>query len=223
MGPTAAIVGLWLLFAASHMALSSRGLRPRLVARLGEPAFLALYSLVALAIFVPLVWVYLESRHAGPLLWSLPGPVRSGWLLNGAMTLALVLVVAGLLQPSPASVGRDPGAAAILPAHRVTRHPLFMGLGGVGLLHLLPNGFASDVAFFAGFPLFAWVGSAHQDRRKTAEADDAFRAFVAATPFWPLASLGSWRALLALPLPVWGLGIAASFVLRWLHGPLFRA
>ena len=73
MGTTATILLLWAAFAASHMGLSSDRLRPRLVARLGERGFTALYSLLALAIFVPLVAVYFGDKHAGPLLWSLGG------------------------------------------------------------------------------------------------------------------------------------------------------
>ena len=82
MGATGAIVGLWLLFAATHMGLSSLRVRPRLVAALGPGPFAGLYSLLALAIFIPLVWVYLNDRHAGPLLWALPiGPLLR-WLFS---------------------------------------------------------------------------------------------------------------------------------------------
>ena len=45
---------------------------------------------------------------------------------------------------------------------------------------------ASELAFFGGFPLFAVLGSWHQDMRKLASGDDAFRHFHAATPFLPV-------------------------------------
>ena len=65
MGTTATILPLWVAFAASHMGLSSHRLRPRLVARLGERGFTALYSLLAFASFVSLVGVYLPTGTPG--------------------------------------------------------------------------------------------------------------------------------------------------------------
>jgi uncharacterized membrane protein len=102
----------------------------------------------------------------------------------------------------------------------VTRHAVFMGIGLFGALHLPVTGFASDVAFWAGFPLFAWVGCRHQDRRKLATEDDAFRAWFAETSFLPLSNAHSWRGLRDVPfwLPVAGIALAT----RWLHGPLFH-
>ena len=70
MGATSAIVGLWVAFAVTHMVPSSLRVRSRLVGALGERAFMAIYSLVSFAVFVPLVWVYLENRHVGPRLWE---------------------------------------------------------------------------------------------------------------------------------------------------------
>ena len=51
MSPTATIVLLWVAFAATHMGLSSVGLRPRLTALLGERPFQGVYSLIAFAIW----------------------------------------------------------------------------------------------------------------------------------------------------------------------------
>ena len=48
-----------------YMGLSSLPIRGRLVARLGEGAFLGLYSVIALAIFIPLVRTFFAHKHAG--------------------------------------------------------------------------------------------------------------------------------------------------------------
>jgi uncharacterized membrane protein len=215
-----AVVALWVGFAASHMALSSLRWRPALVARLGERGFAGAYSLVAFAFFVPLVWVYLANRHAGPLLWSVErGPLLT-WVLYVLMGVAWVLAVAGLVQPSPASLtGRD---TLVRGVHRLTRHPLFMGVGLFGALHCVFMGFASDVAFFAGFPVFAVLGCAHQDRRKLVTAGEAYRAWHAQTPFLPFTGRDTLRGLRELPPAAVLGGVALSFLLRWLHGPLFR-
>jgi len=218
-----AVALLWAVFAATHMGLSSRSLRPRIAGALGERGFLGVYSLVAFASFVPLVWVYLSHRHQGASLWALPiGSAGLGAIYAGQL-VAWTLAVAGLASPSPATVGlpeerrpREPRGV-----HRVTRHPLFMGLGLAGLLHLPVNGFASDVAFWAGFPLFAVLGCAHQDARKRA-TQPGYADWAAATPFLPVPGAGAGRGLRELPPAVVAAGLAVTVGLRLLHGPLFR-
>ena len=216
MRDTAVIVTLLLLFASSHMLLSSRRIRARLVARLGDRTFLAAYSVIALLFFVPFVYYYIAHRHAGPLLWSVPltGPVE--FLLVLANVVGTVLLVAGVMTPSPAAIT---GAARDEPGgvHLITRHAVFMGMGIWALAHLVANGFASDVAFFGGIVLFVLVGSWHQDRRKLAGGDPAFERFHAATPFIPFTSRGALRGLMALPPVAVIAGIAIALVARYLH------
>jgi uncharacterized membrane protein len=214
MAEAAAILGLWVLFGATHMGLSSQGLRPRLVAALGARGFLLLYSLVALALFVPLVWLYFASKHAGPPLWYLGASFWVRWLVHAGMGAAFVLTLGGLLTPSPASLGG--GRAEVRGVLRLTRHPVFMGVGLFGLLHLLAARInAAELAFFAGFPVFALLGCRHQDRRKLAAAGEgeSFARFCAATPFLPFAGPGRWRALREMPLAI-ALGIAAALLVR---------
>jgi uncharacterized membrane protein len=223
MSVTLGIVVLWLLFAATHMGLSSRSLRPRLVAALGERGFLGLYSLLAIAIFTALVWLYWTHRHQGALLWTPPPLGFAGlWAIYVLQGVAWTLVVAGNLSPSPAALVPE-SMRAVEPrgVHRITRHPLFMGIGLFGALHLLVMGFASDVAFWAGFPLFAIAGCRHQDQRKRATLAD-YEAWCAATPFLPFARPTALRGLRELPPLAIGLGVGLTALLRWLHGPLFR-
>ena len=92
MEPTATIVLLWLAFGLSHGLLSSRGPRARLVSALGDRGFLGVYSLVALATFVPLVSVYAAHRHEGALLWTPGVGVWGFWLVSGVMGVAFVLL-----------------------------------------------------------------------------------------------------------------------------------
>lgn len=223
MSAALGVAVLWFLFAATHMALSSVRRRPRLVAVLGERGYLGVFSLLAVAIFVPLVSLYLGHRHQGPLLWSLPIGVLGLWTVYALQAVAWTLIVGGLAIPSAASLGQSTsGEIPVRGLHRVTRHALFMGTGLFGVLHLPMNGFASDVAFWAGFPIFAVLGCWHQDRRKLATEGAAFRAWFAQTSFFPLLGRGSWRGLREIPywLPLTGAATAAA--LRWLHGPLFR-
>lgn len=206
-------------FGASHVALSSVRWRPRLVARLGEPGFLGLYSLVAFAFFVPATWLYFGHRHAGPALWSpgLEGVARAA--LYAGMGVAFVLIAASFVNPSPAALGRS--ASEPRGVHFLTRHPQNMGIALFALLHLVPNGFASDVAFFGGLALFAIAGSWHQDRRKLVQGPPGYRDFVAATPFFPFTGTETLRGLRELsPLAI-GLGAGVTVLLRSFHAQLF--
>ncbi len=219
MNATLVIVLLWLGFAATHIGLSSIRWRAVLVDRLGERAFLGVYSLISLAFFVPLVRVYLGHKHSGPVLWAVPiGPGTQG-LLYLLIGIAMSLAVLGLLQPSPASM--TGGTMDVRGVARITRHPLFMGFGLLGLLHMVPNGFASDVAFFGGLPLFAIVGCRHQDQRKLAAGLQGYDAYVKATPFLPFTRGGIGKALQEVGALRLMIAIGVTVVLRWFHPLLF--
>jgi len=212
------LVTLWLVFAATHMGMSSLRLRPRLVAALGERGFQGAYSGVALAIFVPLVWVYFANKHAGPHLWTLGGVPGLRHAMYVGMALCFVLIAGGLARPSPASI--NAGRAEARGVLRVTRHPVFMAIGLFGLLHLcVVSVQASELAFFGGFPLFALIGSHHQDVRKLAAGSPEFQRFHAETSLLPnLARVPA--ALRDDPLPA-GIGVAITVALRIFHPTLF--
>lgn len=221
MSAAGVILGLWVLFALTHMGLSSRAWRPRLVATLGTPAFLGAYSLLAIAIFTALVWFYILHRHEGALLWTPSIGTAGLWVIYVLQGVAWVLVVAGVMTPSPATMG-TPEAGEARGVHLLTRHPVFMGAGLFGALHLFVMGFASDVAFWAGFPLFALIGCAHQDRRKFATGGPAYRAWHARTPFLPFTGRETLRGLRETPPLAIAIGVALATGLRLLHAPLFH-
>jgi uncharacterized membrane protein len=219
MQATLLIVVLWAAFAASHAVLSATPVRRKLVAVLGEWPFVGLYSAVAFATFVPLVWIYFENKHAGPLLWSVPINDAVRGLLYLGNALAFILIAAGYVSPSPAVVGSK--RVLHRPVHDITRHPVFMGIGLWGLVHLVPNGYASDVAFFAGFPLFALLGSWHQDLRLKKSRGTSYRRFLSGTPFLPLTGKHTWRGLRHIPYKVTLAGISVAVVLGMFHARWF--
>ena len=219
MDPALGVALLWLAFTVTHVGLSSARVRPRLVSALGETGFLGLYSLVAFAIFVPLVWLYFASKHAGGALWLLPRGRALTWTVYGCMGVAFVLLVSSFLRPSPGGV--VPGDATPHGVYRITRHPMVMAFVVFALAHLLPNGWTADVAFFGGFAAFALIAAAHQDRRKLASGPAGYRAFHDATPFLPFTGRETLKGLRELsPLAVvGGLGLAA--VIRYFHASWF--
>ncbi len=223
MGPTAMIALLWLGFAITHMALSSVTFRPRLVGVLGDRGFQGVYSLIALAFFVPLVWVYFDHKHAGPLLWAIPVGGTLRWAIHIGMGLSFVLLIAGVMNASPASMTATDTDATTQPSgvHFITRHAVFMATAVFGLLHLIPNGFATDVAFFSGFPIFALVGSIHQDRRKIETEPERYKAFHESTPLLPFTGRQTLRGLRELSKLAVGIGVGVTILVRYFHSSWF--
>lgn len=219
MSPALTLVLLWFGFSVTHLALASVRVQPRLERSIGAGPFQGLYSLVALAFFVPLVWVYLENRHDGPWLWSVATGAVVLWSLYAVMAFAFVLLANAFVTPSPASV--VPGEARVRGALRITRHPLVMALVLFGLVHLVFNGSTADVAFFGGFAAFGLVGAWHQDRRKLYHQTPGFAEFYASTSFLPFGRGDAWRGFGELSWIATAFGIALTIGLRLAHAPLF--
>lgn len=225
MDPVAAIAVLWTAFAALHLVLSGRTVRPALVARLGEQGFRGLYSLTVAVPFTLLVWVFATHKHAGPLLWTTIGPPDvARAVVYVLMAVALPLLVCSVLPGSaaPSSIGAT-SAAGARGIVRVTRHPLLASLATWGVAHLLVNGSLGDVLFFGGFPLFVWVGSRHQDAR-LARDRPGYRALLQETSLVPfVAVLAGRQRLVARELPLVPLvtGLVLAVVLRTYHATLF--
>lgn len=211
----------WVAFAITHTMPSSLARRPQLVARFGGPGYQVLYSLVAFATFIPLVWVYFDNKHAGPLLWTLTGIPLLHTFAIALSGLAVVLLVLAFAQPSP--VGLVPGVPRrARGVTRITRHALFMAIALWGMAHLLVNGFLTDVLFFGGFVVYGLYGSYHQDIRKRAAPDMA--EFYAETSLLPFAAILAGRNRLALrELPIAGIlgGLLAATLLYTYHDRLF--
>jgi uncharacterized membrane protein len=124
--------------------ISSQALRPRLINLIGGERYRVLYSLLAIAILAAMIIVFARHKHAGPMLWYLrdSGPARLlTWLL---MFAALIILTAGIIDPSPSSTvapagGSAKGAHGVL---KLTRHPAFVAFSLFGFAHMLMNGWS---------------------------------------------------------------------------------
>ena len=213
----------WSAFAGTHLLLSSLPVRQPLIARLGARGFQVLYSVVALATFIPLVRNYWAHKHAGPLLWAL-GSVPGVHPLSLALSaLGFAFIVGALVQPSPTSF--VPGAAVrAYGLTRITRHSLFTGMALWGLAHCLVNGFLSDVIFFGGFAIYGTTGAVHQDKRKQVIDADTLRIFYTETSLVPFAAIVSGRTRFVTAEMPWAgilLGLAVATAIYILHPWLF--
>lgn len=225
MGAVGFIV-LWAAaFLAGHFFLSWEPVRKPIIAAVGERPFRGLYSVVALATFIPLVVVFAHHKHAGPMLWNLRGVAPVRWLVWLLMLAALVIFVASFITPSLASIGAPASEEAPHGILKLTRHPTFVALSIFGLAHILMNAWIGDVVFFGTFPALGIAGGLHQDRRMLREMGERYRRFMAQTSFFPGAALldGRQRLELRADVPWRALAIGVMFfvVLIAFHHELF--
>nr|MDJ0936838.1 NnrU family protein [Kiloniellales bacterium] len=130
-----------LVFVAGHFLLSSQVLRQPLASRLGEPGFLGLYSLIAFAALLWMIFAY----GAAPVITLWEPPVALRWVPLILMPFALFLAVAGLTAPNPTMVGGervvDGGPEDQTPGIvRITRHPFLWGVTLWAIGHLAVRG-----------------------------------------------------------------------------------
>jgi uncharacterized membrane protein len=179
------------IFIGSHLVLSSGPVRRPLVRMMGEGAFSAGYSLVAVVLIVRTVIAF-ESAPREPL-WS----IAWLWLVPiVAMPVALLFLVCGLSQPNPTAVGAQFGAATD-PAPgilRVTRHPVLWSFALWALAHVAPNGDPASLVFFGGFALLALGGMVIIDAKRRARDPEGYVRFAAATSRIPFLALATGRA-----------------------------
>jgi uncharacterized membrane protein len=225
MDPVASIA-LWaILFVGTHLVISSTAIRPGLIARVGEQPYRGIYSIISFATLIPLIVVFARHKHSGPLLWYVrsDGPLR--WLTWAMMLLAFIMLVSGLVTPSPASIGAP--ARSVPPPRgllKVSRHPSFVAFALFGFAHMLMNGWVGDLIFFGTFPLLGIVGGKAQDARKLGEIGESYRKFMEETSFFPgLALLSGRLKWVSADVPWAGIlvGIALAIVTIVVHPWLF--
>ena len=221
---SAQIAVWWLLFGGTHILGSTAPVRSRLVGALGLIGFKAVYSLVALATFIPLVVTYWGNRHEGEMLFDPPG-----WAVHTTETLmffALAFMMLGFARPSPSSTVVELAGSAVGRARgiqRVTRHPMNTGFGLFGLAHMLVNPTSGDQLFWGGFVLYALLSALHQDRRSLASGPEGFAEFHAETSLVPFVAVLTGRQRIALrEIPWWVVLLAAvlTALLRFIHPSL---
>ncbi len=226
MDPVFAIA-LWaLLFLGTHLLISSREVRPRLIAMVGERVYPGVYSIVALATFIPLVLAFAHHKHSGAMLWDLRGVAPVRWLVWLLMLLAFIVFVASFITPNPGAMGApgDLEASRARGILKFTRHPSFVAFSIFGVAHILMNGFVGDVIFFGSFPALSIIGGIHQDARKESQLGASYKMLENSTSFFPGLALLQGRQHWSAADTPWlaiAIGIALTALIVWLHPMIF--
>ncbi|MBX3027243.1 NnrU family protein [bacterium] len=213
------------VFVGIHLFIAGTRLRDRIVAAIGEQAYLGLFSLLSIA---SLGWLILAYRAAPRvLLWHAPAPLRVAAI--ALMTAAVALVVIGLTTPSPTATGgagaldRADAARGIL---RVTRHPFLCGVALWAALHLLVNGDSASLVLFGALLTLASIGPPSIDAKRQRAFGGRWRRFAEQTSVLPFAAIAAGRNTLRVDeIGAWraAAAIAAYAALLLFHGRLFGA
>lgn len=216
---------LWLTVAAAgfvliHLLVSGTRVRDGLVARVGEGAYMGLFSLASTALLVALVWGYGQAR-ADNLVWWGPaaGTRHLAWLLQ---FIAFLLVVPGLLTPNPTSVKQEGALDRPDPATgilRITRHPFLWGVAIWGAGHLLVNGDLASLVLFGSLTLLAAFGTRSIDDKRLRALGPKYRAFMDRTSNIPFAAIVQGRQKLRIGEIGWRLlvAVAGYALVFWAH------
>ena len=210
---------VWLagfLFFATHLGISSTGLRPLLLERYGQGAYLGIYTGLAFATLAALIWTYTATPHF-PLNW--PAFTLAPKLI---MPVAVFFIVGGFTVPNPTSVGAESKLAgdAARGLLRITRHPVQWGLLLWATSHLLANGDNASIGFFGSMAAVSALGMLAMDRRKAVLSN--WPAFAAVTSLIPFGAIASGRNRLVASELLLPLAIAAvlTAALWWFHPSL---
>lgn len=133
--------GIVVFLVPHSLGLFAPDWRARQLARVGERRWKGLYSLVALAGLVLIIWGFGEARATPVTLWTPPA-----W---GRHAAALLNVIAFVLI-----------AAAYVPRTRIKAalgHPMTAGVALWAFAHLLANGQQRDALLFGAFLAWALV------------------------------------------------------------------
>jgi uncharacterized membrane protein len=128
------------VFLGIHLLTAARGTRAVVMGRLGEGPYKGLYSLVATAGLVLVVWGFAHYRSTGYVqVWDPPA------VLHPVALLLLWFAFVAL-------------AATYAPAGKIKatlRHPMLAGVKAWALAHLLVNGDLGALVLFGSF--LAWA------------------------------------------------------------------
>lgn len=213
------LISATVFFVASHFVLSFGPIRARLVGGLGEPVFLALYSLIAVGGFAWMVFAYIHAPFHD--LWGDPAWAR--WASVALMPFAAVLVVTGVGTANPGAVRyarpADPGRGPV-GIQKVTRHPVMIAAALWAVLHLITNGDAASTILFGGMLVLTLGGIAHIEARKRATGGETWARFAAQSSVIPFVAIAQGRARVGLGEIGWNriaIGVVLYLVMLFGH------
>jgi uncharacterized membrane protein len=209
----------WVLFAGTHIGLSTNSIRSGLTGKMGEKGFQGLFSLIALITFGLLMATFYYTKSPAVSI-SAPSGIHPVLQHTSSvlMLFAFILLFTGFTDRTP--MGMVPVKAEARGIVRITRHPMNMAFALFGLAHLLTSHITAEWFFYGGFVLYGYFGSSHQDLKKVRTAGEELSGFVAETSIFPFgAVIKGKQPFKPGEISKIGLllGIVATVAARYLH------
>ncbi len=212
MDPLVSLAAASIALVGTHFALS-HPLRAPLVNAIGAGAFMGLYSLVAAACMLWMVFAF-RAAPAGDL-GAASGDF--GWFVSTIITLPALVLFLGSLRNNPAL----PAPGAEQAAQRqptgvfaVTRHPMMWGFALWALSHIVLWWSWRTMIVATAILILALVGAHFQDRKKRTLMGEAWAEWEAKTSYWP-----HWGKLFGAGAVLWLVAIALWLLVTWAHLP----
>jgi len=191
MSDTALLAVAAILFAVTHLGISSTPLRGMLVKALGDNGYMGLYSVISIVAIVWLSYLYAGMGHSD-YLW-MPALVNNA-IAKTLMPIAFLLLVAGLMVKNPTAMKMESALAqeaqGIL---RITRHPVQWAILLWAIAHIIANGDVASLIFFGSFTVVSGLGTVLIDRKVSAREGERWQPFADATSNVPFLAIIAGR------------------------------
>ncbi len=205
-----------LFWLASHIGLATPAIRGRVVARLSEKGYQALYSVVSLAALALLILAWRQAPQ-NPL-WQPPLLLWPIFLL--LMLASCIFLIGAFSRANPTAPGPIPTDYQVRGMQRITRHPGLWAFALWAFVHILANGNLAALIFFGVFLLTALLGMPAIDGKLARRKPEIWAKLAAETSIIPFAAIATGRNRLVLSeiglIPSLG-GLLLFIVLLSLH------
>jgi uncharacterized membrane protein len=206
----ASLVTACALFVGTHFFMSHPA-RAKLVSAFGPMGFQGFYSLVSLATFGWMIYVYRQGP-TGLMVWDV---TDATWIVASILSIFAAVLFIGsfignpvLTPPAGETLATKEPAGAL----RVTRHPMMWGFALWGISHILIAPRMDAFILIGSIIFLALVGAAGQDKKKAALDGASWQHWVSRTSYWPrLSQLGKINPA------IWIAGIIFWLVASWGH------
>ncbi len=197
----ASLIG-WTVFSGTHLAMSAtrekwidfftsftKNEDKQKQRKDAEGMYLGVYSVVALASFLPMTYIYWKRgvRTGFPVLPQNSTPLNAiGITCNsiGAFLLSQKSHSVTEADSHKKSATEMQEYQQVQGIQKITRHPMFAAFCMFGIGQALRYGTTTDLCYWLGYPIFYIIGGMHQDQRFKKILGEDFYSHSSLMPFF---------------------------------------
>ena len=215
-------------FLCIHLMISGTTMKEQIIAKIGGIAYYILFSLFSIG---GVIWMIIAFGLAlgdpmNVVLWKSETFLRVIGLFGNF--LAFLLVVVGIVTPSPTNLGalRHLPDKTVYGIVRISRHPILAGIGIWALTHIICNGNLAAWIFFGSMLALCALGANNIDRKRLALMGETYASIKRRTSIIPFVAIIEGRTAFApeeLGVARMLLAVSMFSAITALHELLFTA